>query len=66
MWKLGGQDETEADRSGLRVLEEVLRESNRGEQKAAEGGAGVESAQAFSTALYAHESSYHPHHVSSV
>lgn len=32
------QDKVEADRGGLRVLEEVLRHSNRGEQEIAEGG----------------------------
>lgn len=33
------QDKVEADRSGLWVLEEVLRDFNGGEQAAAEGGA---------------------------
>ena len=60
------QDQVEANRSGLRVLEEVLWESNRGKQKATEGGARVEVPQAFSAALYAHEPSYHSHYVPAV
>lgn len=57
------QDQIEADRSRLWVLEEMLWESNWRKQTVAERSSGTESTETFPTVLPANESTNHPHHV---
>lgn len=57
------QDQAEADRGRLRAPQEVLRESDRGEPAAAQGGAGTEGAEALPSVLHADESPDHTHYV---
>ncbi|KAG1362146.1 hypothetical protein COCNU_10G003650 [Cocos nucifera] len=60
----GVSDEVEADGGGLRVPQEMLRESHRRKSKASEGSPGAESSEAIASVLHAHDPSHHPHHVS--
>lgn len=53
MFFLNVQNEAEADRSRLRVPEEMLRDANRREPAATEGGPGAESPEASAAVLHA-------------
>lgn len=57
------QDQVEANGGWLWVPEEVLRESDGGEQAVAKGGSGAESTETFPTVLHANDPTHHPHHV---
>ncbi|CAL9167623.1 unnamed protein product [Musa hybrid cultivar] len=57
------KDKVEADRGGLRIPQKVLRDPHRREQEAAEGSARAESSEGVASALHAHDSAHHPHHV---
>lgn len=57
------QDKIEADGSWLWVSKKMLRQSNRGKQKASEGSARASSIKTLPTALHPHQPSHNPHHV---
>lgn len=56
------QDEAQADRSGLRAAEEVLRDADGREPEAAEGTPGAEGPQTGPALPHAHAGGDH-HHV---
>ena len=55
------QDKIETNGGGLRVLEEMLRESNGREPAAPKRSDGATSIEAASTPAHAHDPSHHPH-----
>ncbi|KAG6428431.1 hypothetical protein SASPL_112682 [Salvia splendens] len=61
--KQKSKDEIEANRGGLRISKEMLREFDRGKQEAAEGGARAAIAEALSAALHANDATNNSHNV---